>query len=93
MAFTTISMTPNAIAFSKKQLAIIDELSQIALKSDMRSLHGAMLIKNGKVLSKGFNSNRNCINGGFTNTTHAEISVLYQALKGCPLARQRKLCD
>ena len=77
--------------FTKKQLRMIDMLTEQALKSDMRSLHGAAIVKNGKVISHGYNSTRICVNGSFVTSTHAEISVLYKALADSKSAQCKQL--
>jgi tRNA(Arg) A34 adenosine deaminase TadA len=66
---------------SRAQQRILSELIEIAQKSDMQSLHGACIVKNGKICSKGMNSRREYVNGSIVSSMHAEISVLYQFLR------------
>ena len=72
---------------SKKQYNILSELMHIAQKSDMQSLHGACIVQNGKIYSKGFNSYRCLVNGSYTGSTHAEISAIHQLLRRTPPKR------
>lgn len=66
---------------SKKKQRLIDDLINVAQRSDMHSLHGAAIVRNSKVLAYGNNSRRMCINGSYVASTHAEISVLFKALR------------
>lgn len=66
---------------SNKKQNILEVLANEAKKSNMKSLHAAGLVKNGKLLEKGHNSHRELIGGNAVNSTHAEISVIHKLLK------------
>ena len=57
-----------------------DEAFNQALKSDMNSNHGALVIHRGKIIGKGFNRyvNSNCCD---KVSVHAEVSAINDALK------------
>ena len=55
--------------------------AELAANSSMPSKHGCLLVKGGKILSSGFNSNRTRVNGGNVCSIHAEIASLHNILR------------
>ena len=69
-----------------------DEVYSQALKSDMNSNHGAIMIYRGKIIGKGYNTyntynNSNCKEKA---SLHAEISAINSALKKISINELKK---
>ena len=63
---------------SKKDRKFIEEAMQIASNSPCYSQHGCVLVRNGKIIGRGFNyhfQSEGC------QTIHAEVDALMQCLK------------
>jgi len=66
---------------SKNQQRILNVVIEAALESDMRSLHGAAVVRNGTVYATGHCSARSCMDGRAVNSVHAEIAALRAFLR------------
>ena len=55
-------------------------------KSDLVSRHGCVIVSNGKIIGRGFNSSRTKSSDGFLNNTcscHAEIAAIRDVVNRC----------
>jgi deoxycytidylate deaminase len=69
---------------SKKDRKFIEEAIQIASNSPCYSQHGCVLVRNGKIIGRGYNyhfQSESC------QTIHAEVDALMQCLKRKRLER------
>lgn len=71
---------------NKRRREYLQIAGEIALKSSMRSKHGAVLVKNGEIIAEGYNYdyNQDTYHGHYS--VHAEVNVLLQA-------RNKKILD
>ena len=63
---------------NKTQQEYIDVCSRLAEKSPLTHKHGCIIVRNGKIIAKGFNSQHN-----IDNSIHAEIAALKNTTKKC----------
>jgi deoxycytidylate deaminase len=63
-----------------RETRIINNLITTAERSNMFNRHGAGLVSGGKIYAHGRNVLRNCVNGGYVTSVHAEIDVIRTSL-------------
>ncbi len=66
---------------SKRDLVFINKAMQIAMISPCLHQHGCVLVRNGKIISNGYNNYGTSFYSHSCNSTHAEIDALGQCLK------------
>lgn len=80
-------------SISKKDYKFIDNATNIAINSPCFSQHGCVLVRNGKIIGRGYNNYNalQCSNSCFS--IHAEISAIKQCFKLCKCeAKCKKKC-
>lgn len=76
-----------------KHLKHINAAINVALNSDMLHMHGAVMIKGGKVISTGYNSNRTRSFKKNVSSIHAESSALQiVSRQNARRSKERLLC-
>ena len=77
----------------KKHLKHINAAINAALNSNMLRMHGAVMIKGGKAISSGYNSNRTRSFKKNVSSIHAETSVLQiVSRQNARRSKERLLC-
>lgn len=69
---------------TKKDMNFINVAFELATKSDMLMKHGCVIVRNNKIIGKGYNSLRTQFNDNFIGEScscHAEMHALREAVK------------
>ena len=64
---------------TRKTDRMFERAAAAALDSNLRSKHGAVLVRGGKILAVGCNSDRSVAHGRMVPTMHAEVAAVVAA--------------
>lgn len=63
-------------AFSNKKMKIMNEATNLSLKSSLNNRYGVIITKGSRIISKGFNTDRSYLEGNSICSLHAEVSAM-----------------
>lgn len=66
---------------SKKDYKFIDEAIQLAHNSPCFCQHGCVLVRNGKIIGRGYNNYNSSQHSDSCNSIHAEVDAIKQYFK------------